>query len=446
MKTTYNTYKLEIIALFLLVLIQFFVGINLYAQSEIKPLKIGESIPDELWQLPLNVLNDPRGKEVVTLEQFKGKLILIDFWGTFCSSCIAGFPKLKVIQENNQDRLKILGISQEEKARLEKFFNSEIGKEYTYISSAYGEKIVRKYFPHRTIPHTIWISPDGKYITPTNNYEITQQNINAIWSNKEVQMLKKVDKDPKKPLLLSDEFYMNKNLHLGFYSLFFQGYYPGYASGSNFKRTTEGKTFGRQMTNKKLIAIVHAIAMHLFEEKKEHFTGKRIISKTRNPYFTDRVKTIPGELPNDQYYSYELIVPEGKADSLYTYMLADLNRYLDVILSFRKQMTNCLVLVRTSKNDKIKSKGGDPSGSNFSENEGKLTIVNQPLVNLLSIMNETSISKLPIIDESAYKGNIDINLTGTNNIDEFRKSLAKYDLDLRPAKRDLLMFIIEDKK
>lgn len=450
MKTSYKTYKFNNTALLLLMTFACLIGNKLNGQtiadlSEIKPLKIGETIPDELWKLPLKVVNDPLGKDEITLEQYKGKLILLDFWGTYCSSCIAGFPKLKIIQEQNQDKLKILAISSEQKERIDKFFNSEVGKSYKYINSAYDNTSFQKYFPHRGIPHTIWISPEGRYIIPTNTYEVTQQNINAMYRKEEAKMLIKVDKDPKKALLLSDDFYLNNNLHLGFYSLFFQGYYPGYASGNNFKRTIDGKTFGRQITNRKLNSIVRAVAMHLFEEKKEHFTEKRVILDTTNPYLTDLKQSFSDKQPNDQYYSYELIVPESKADSLYTYMLADLNRYLDVTLSLRKQMTNCLVLVRTSKQDKIKS-NGNASGRNFSEDQGKLTMKDEPLINLISLLNEVSLSHVPIIDETGYINNVDLNLTGTNNLKELRKSLEKYDLDLKPASRNLLMFLIQDKK
>ncbi|WON93787.1 TlpA disulfide reductase family protein [Sphingobacterium sp. UGAL515B_05] len=425
--------------------------IPLYAQTregntEIKPLKIGETIPDELWKLPLKVVNDPTGKKEVTLEQYKGKLILLDFWGTFCTSCIAGFPKMKKIQEDNSDKLKILAISAEQKERIAKFFNSAVGKEYTYINSTYGDTKLDKYFPHQTIPHTVWISRDGKYVVPTNTYEVTQENIDAIYRNQPSTMLKKVDIKQKMPLLLSDNFYINNNLNLGFYSLFFQGYYPGYPTGSNFKRTKDRKkVFGRQMTNMKLNAIVRAVASQLFTENKEHFSEKRIILNTTNPYLIDTKLNFEDQLPNKQYYSYELIVPEEKADSLYTYMLADLNRYLDVTLSLRKQMTDCLVLVRTSKLDKFKSKGNS-SGRNFSVDQGKLSVKDEPLVNLVSLLNDIPLSKLPVIDETGYTNNIDLTLTGINNLEELRKSLAQYDLDLQEAKRDLLMFLVTDKK
>src|SRR5690606_11186126 len=51
------------------------------AVSEIKPLQIGDTIPEALWQLPLQVVNHPKGKDTITLNDYRDKkLIILDFW------------------------------------------------------------------------------------------------------------------------------------------------------------------------------------------------------------------------------------------------------------------------------------------------------------------------------------------------------------------------------
>jgi len=45
---------------------------------------------------------------------FRGKVVLINFWATWCAPCRAEIPDLIALQEKYRDRLQIIGISQDE--------------------------------------------------------------------------------------------------------------------------------------------------------------------------------------------------------------------------------------------------------------------------------------------------------------------------------------------
>ena len=47
------------------------------------------------------------------LEEWRGKYVLIDFWGTWCGACIAGMPEMKAFAAKHADKLMLLGIAQE---------------------------------------------------------------------------------------------------------------------------------------------------------------------------------------------------------------------------------------------------------------------------------------------------------------------------------------------
>src|SRR5690606_2270865 len=81
-------------------------ALPIYAQNEV--LKIGQTAPE----ISLPTLNG----NTVTLSSLKGKLVLIDFWATWCAPCVKEQPELKAIYDKHSDKVKagefeILGVS-----------------------------------------------------------------------------------------------------------------------------------------------------------------------------------------------------------------------------------------------------------------------------------------------------------------------------------------------
>lgn len=56
------------------------------------------------------------------ISTYRGKYILIDFWGIWCGPCVKEMPTVKAFQEKHKDKLVILGInSGDRKEKIEKF-------------------------------------------------------------------------------------------------------------------------------------------------------------------------------------------------------------------------------------------------------------------------------------------------------------------------------------
>ncbi|MDE7350800.1 MAG: TlpA family protein disulfide reductase [Muribaculaceae bacterium] len=60
-------------------------------------------------EAPGFTLPDLNGK-MVSLSDFKGKWVVLDFWGSWCGWCVKGFPALKEAYEKYSDKLVIIGI------------------------------------------------------------------------------------------------------------------------------------------------------------------------------------------------------------------------------------------------------------------------------------------------------------------------------------------------
>jgi thiol-disulfide isomerase/thioredoxin len=53
-----------------------------------------------------NWINSP----AATLASFKGKIVVLDFWATWCGPCIASFPKTNALAEKFKDKVVIIGV------------------------------------------------------------------------------------------------------------------------------------------------------------------------------------------------------------------------------------------------------------------------------------------------------------------------------------------------
>lgn len=61
-------------------------------------------------EAPDFALLNPEGK-TVTLSSHRGKWVVLDFWGSWCSWCIKGMPKMKQAYESCRDRMEIIGVA-----------------------------------------------------------------------------------------------------------------------------------------------------------------------------------------------------------------------------------------------------------------------------------------------------------------------------------------------
>ena len=101
-------------------------------------------------------------KEQINLNDFKGKLILLNFWATWCAPCKEEMPSLDELQSNEiLNKLKIfpINIGQESVEKSSKFFENLLIKnlEVYSISSINLPKKLQL----RGIPTTILINKDG---------------------------------------------------------------------------------------------------------------------------------------------------------------------------------------------------------------------------------------------------------------------------------------------
>ena len=406
--------------------------------AQTKPLKIGESLPEIVWSTPLQLVNHPQ--KTITLNQDKDKLILIDFWNTWCSSCLLNFPKMEELQKQFGDKIKILAVSNQERVTLEKFFATKNGQRYKNVVSVAGDKMFHQLFPHKGVPYIVWIK-DGKMLNTTDGAQVTEKTIQEVLGGKSSSLQTVVQMSRERPLMLSENFDIEKGLSMINYSLFAKGRIRGMGFGSGFHRSGQ-IVYGRQFTNMSFLEISSAIANEIFQKQNQSFNEKRRIIDVKNPKALDYIKNPEGRVEDYNLYNYEYIVPQSKADSLYPLMFENLSRFADYKTIIEKRKVKCLVLKRTSTVDKLKTKGSEMS---FLFSLSKTNLQNTSLYALVNSLNAVPTISLPIVDETGYPNNIDLTMGAISDLNSIRKELLRYDLELVEAERELDMLVISEK-
>lgn len=142
-------------------------------------LEIGDEIPNEVWSERFKVVNHPEGKESITLNDYKGKLIIFDFWATWCGSCIMQFPRLAKLEKQFQDSLIVIGVNSastgDTESRIARFRKEhEKGR---LLLSVIRDTTLNNLFPHHVIPHYVWIGRTGELRAVTSSLFIRREMI-----------------------------------------------------------------------------------------------------------------------------------------------------------------------------------------------------------------------------------------------------------------------------
>lgn len=144
-----------------------------------------ETTPEVGGIAPDFILKDLYGKDV-KLSGYTGKVVLLEFWATWCPPCRASVPDLVGIQEKYKNNgFVILGISVDEgrdiNAKLFEFF-----KEYKInYPVLIGNENVANAYNVKGIPVTFLISKEGKIVNYYTGYsdsfaELISQEIDKI--------------------------------------------------------------------------------------------------------------------------------------------------------------------------------------------------------------------------------------------------------------------------
>lgn len=169
-----NRKKIQILVLVLLFIIGGYVIMDsLKPQEKGVTLSLGEAVPT----FKLATIQD----EYVTLEDFSGTPLVLNFWGTFCEPCKREMPALEEQYKKwlTHD-VKFLGINlSEDKLTAANYAKNRV----TYPIALDVNRVIEKRYGLRSYPTTFFINADGSLnavITGEMSELMIEEQINRL--------------------------------------------------------------------------------------------------------------------------------------------------------------------------------------------------------------------------------------------------------------------------
>jgi thiol-disulfide isomerase/thioredoxin len=391
-------------------------------------LHTGDPVPDinisDIANLTLN------GKSMTTarISDFKGQLLIIDFWATWCAPCRAMIPRMDSLQKQFKGRIQFLPVSYENKKIVEPLL-AQIRKQHDFdLPEVTGDTALNHLFPHRSLPHYVWIDSKGKLRAITEYNEVTALNIRRMLIATGTTLASKQDirvpYDNQRPLLIGGNGGQGTGL---IYHSLLTHYQEGIGGGLNISvPDSNGQRF--TIRNASLIWL----ARLAYADHARWFPNSRIVVDTKDSLNMNTKLTgqaYAAWLKSGKGWCYELQVPPALVPQAFSIIRTDLARFFPAYrIGIEKREVPSLVLVRTSTTDHLKSAGG---ASSVMVSPYACHIHNGSLSALMMRLERQYMqnSKLPIADGTGYTGAVDIDFEAPlSDLQALNKALAPYDL------------------
>lgn len=406
----------------------------------------------------------------------KNKIIILDFWDTWCSTCMAKFPEMERLQEQFKDKIQIFLVnSRETKEEIKKRFNDDsrsivLGKyKLPNLPSIVDVDAMRLdlVFPHRFVPFHVWIDTDQtiKILGPSENTHAAK--IQDLIDGKDVFCLQNLSTTPSYSKSYPYFKVLGKTIDPAKSNSFITPYNNEYASYAGGYTDTIIDANLNTVRSTYINQTILNLYVRAFDETFAR-NSKRLIFQRNSgiwPFlslyvndtmrYTDIHKSALHRTDQDfikSRYCYEQVVPATMTEEKRkAYMLEQLNDYFgkayDVQGNLEKRTLSYYAVVKLSTARKLSVQAKRTSGLKKSTN-GETTdkMFNSSLPSAIRAVLSFNQADILLLDESGLNGKVNIILPSKiESIEELARALKEYDLDVIQRTDEFEFVVIKER-
>ncbi len=371
--------------------------------------ELGKTVPNYKFS---NILNSKQSQ--ISLNDLKGKPVILEFWATWCGPCIPAMKKLDSLKNQFGDKIEIITISHENQQRLEQFIkNSQTSLRVV------SDTTHKKNFKYKVIPHSIIIDKNGVVRAITSPKNINEEVIkNLIFDNK-------ID------LEIKDDFYINPNLEVetintianNDYTIALKSYDQEKRGGFGLLIDSEGNINGVDMWN----STIPRLYQTLFG-----------IASPSRMIFKDSLSEKDFPYKKEHQYNFMIQVSDKYQQKWREIGIEFLNENFDVNAKMGVDSLECYVLKNVDRTIK-------PSKSESPEFMFMGTILKTKKIKMSKLAEYLeNFTPIPVLDKTDLNGEYDIDLEWkAEDPKTMHSELKKFGLELIRAEEKLPVEIME---
>lgn len=411
---------------FTLLLIAFY-AYNAFGQQGVskdlsKALHITDNfVPPEEVKLMRGSLNK------MDWQAFANKIIILDFFDTYCTACIKAMPKLQELQNKLGDKIQIFTVTWQDKQTMEQFFktNKYLRKHKVNLPIIYSDTMLKSMFPHAGIPH-VAIIYKGKVQAITMTEFITEENLLKLYKSGNIQLPLKNDFGTGD---LSGKLgAVGTDMKAGVIISGFQNGVPSYKHG--IVMDTDSLT-GKFKTSFYNLPVLMALQATWSRIKKPTYIPRpeRIVLKVKDKTSYQDLKNEGETWLQKQGVSYERFDWVKRSDSLQAIVLLnDLHNYFGLKSYFEMKEMDCLLL-RTCP---VEPYHGPEIKDAF----------NYENSSVLATFLDISYQFPPAVDLA--KSNTKMKIGGYQDLEGLNRQLRAYGMEAKIEKYSVEVFVVEE--
>jgi peroxiredoxin len=118
-------------------------------------------VTDEGKPAPAFTLKTAKGK-AVSLADYRGQVVLLDFWGTFCPPCVAALPELQALHAKHASKgFAVIGVTVDDRMALVEKATSRAKVTYPVVQAT---PAVWSAYKVNALPSLVLVGRDGKIV------------------------------------------------------------------------------------------------------------------------------------------------------------------------------------------------------------------------------------------------------------------------------------------